>query len=72
MTNFKLRPDQVIAIRNSKLHNKELAYLYGVSHATIIDIKLGRSWANVGYITGPYRGRNRKIETKLYEKRIDP
>ena len=64
MPKNKLRPDQVINIRNSKLPTKQLAYLYDVSLTTIIDIRLGRTWPDVGVNTGPYNGRNRKLEAK--------
>ena len=64
MHRYKLRPDQVIQIRNSRLNNKELAYLYDVSVSTIIDIRLGRTWPNVGAHELRYNGRNRKLDAK--------
>ena len=64
MPKNKLQPDEVIAIRLSTLPNKFLAHKYQVSVTAIIDIKLGRTWANVGVNTGPYNGRNRRLEAK--------
>jgi hypothetical protein len=64
MPKNKLTEQQVAVIRCSHLPIKELAYRYNVSVAAIQDIKSGRTWPNVGYNTGPYEGRNRKLEAK--------
>jgi len=41
----KLKQDEVIAIRSSPLSDKEAGVLYGVSRATISDLRAKRTWA---------------------------
>lgn len=43
--NSKLSRDKVIFIRDSKLPQRELAKMFGVSQATVNDARLGKTWS---------------------------
>lgn len=40
----KLTEDQVLAIREDQRTQKEIAIDYGITHHTVSDIKIGKSW----------------------------
>lgn len=62
-----LTEEQVLAIRESPLRNKDIAPLYGVTEDTISDIRLGRKWKHVG---GPV-GKRPRQRRKVTQQQID-